>query len=213
MELKRNGKLSLSDFQGSVDTRHQKAAQDFVLLWGEMASSWGINRTMAQIHALLYISDEPLDTDEIMARLAISRGNANMNLRTLMNWDLIRKVHQMGSRKDFYTSEKDVWKMAALIIQERMKREIRPVRVSLERSLQGLVGHRMIDQQPNPTMLPPVKEGLEAKDQVLAERLYNFIVLLQLFERFTDAVLPVIQTQQVEQIKQLSELAERLHAS
>src|SRR3712207_4865863 len=76
-----------------LSRRHQEAQERFILFWGEMASSWWINRTMAQIHALLYASEAPLDTDEIMERLQISRGNANMNLRSLTNWDLVRKTH------------------------------------------------------------------------------------------------------------------------
>jgi len=87
---------------------HKEALDQFVLLWGEMASAWGINKTMAQIHALLYVEANPLDTDAIMSQLDISRGNANMNLRNLLKWQLIHKVHFKGSRKDYYTAEKEV---------------------------------------------------------------------------------------------------------
>ena len=78
--------------------QYQAALERFIVFWGEMASNWGINRTMAQIHALLYVSEEALDTDRIMERLQISRGNANMNLRSLMSWSLVYKVPVEGSR-------------------------------------------------------------------------------------------------------------------
>ena len=95
--------------------RYEQASEQFVLLWGEMASAWGINKTMAQIHALLYAESEPLDTDTIMDKLHISRGNANMNLRNLVQWQLVNKVHFTGKRKDFYTAEKDVWNIVAVL--------------------------------------------------------------------------------------------------
>ncbi|MDZ7681329.1 MAG: hypothetical protein U5J63_06325 [Fodinibius sp.] len=85
---------------------HEEALEQFILLWGEMASAWGINHTMAQIHALLYAESDPLDTDAIMEQLDISRGNANMNLRNLLQWQLIHKVHFKGKRRDYYTAEK-----------------------------------------------------------------------------------------------------------
>src|SRR5690554_3428848 len=105
---------------------HQQAIEQFVLLWGEMASAWGINKTMAQIHALLYAEGEPLHTDSIMEQLSISRGNANMNLRNLLQWNLIHKVHFKGQRKDYYTAEKDVWNIVAILVHERQQREITP---------------------------------------------------------------------------------------
>ena len=121
------------DPSSNLSERHALALEEFVLLWGEMANSWGINRTMAQIHALLYVSEDPLDTDAVMTQLQISRGNANTNLRHLVNWNLIRKVHQKGSRRDYFVAEKDVWKIASTVIQERQKREIIPIRAKLER--------------------------------------------------------------------------------
>ena len=125
--------LSHSDDDAPIDlsARHQSALDEFVRLWGEMASQWGINRTMALIHALLYASSDPLDTDAIMERLAISRGNANMNLRALLDWGLVRKTHQAGSRKDFYEAEQDVWRITTTIIEERQRREIAPVQRAL----------------------------------------------------------------------------------
>lgn len=103
------------------------AAQDqFVLEWGRMSSSWGINRTMAQIHALLLITGTPHTVDEIMDRLVISRGNASMSLRNLMEWGIVQRFRRPGDRKDTYLSESDPWSMFARVARERKRREIDP---------------------------------------------------------------------------------------
>lgn len=91
-----------------------------------MSSSWGINRTMAQIHALLFVSGTPLEVNEIMDRLHISRGNASMNLRELMEWGLVRRFRRPGDRKDTYLSETDPWQMFGRVVRERKRREIDP---------------------------------------------------------------------------------------
>jgi DNA-binding transcriptional regulator GbsR (MarR family) len=104
-----------------------KARNDFVSHWGTMGSAWGINRTMAQIHALLMTSERPLTTDEVMADLEISRGNAHQNLRELVDWGLVRTVIRKGERKEYFESEKDVWKMFCTIARARKRREIEPV--------------------------------------------------------------------------------------
>ncbi|HLP00343.1 MAG TPA: MarR family transcriptional regulator [Fimbriimonas sp.] len=104
-----------------------RAAQDlFVLEWGRMSSSWGINRTMAQIHALLFVTGEALEVNEIMDRLQISRGNASMNLRELMDWGIVRRFRQPGDRKDTYLSETDPYQMFLRVVRERKRREIDP---------------------------------------------------------------------------------------
>lgn len=103
------------------------AAQDqFILEWGRMSSSWGINRTMAQIHALLFVTAQPLEVNEIMDRLQISRGNASMNLRELMDWGVVRRFRQPGDRKDTYITETDPYQMFIRIVKERKRREIDP---------------------------------------------------------------------------------------
>lgn len=104
----------------------QRAQDQFILEWGRMSSSWGINRTMAQIHALLFISGVPLEVNEIMDRLQISRGNASMNLRELMDWGVVRRFRQPGDRKDTYISETDPYQMFVRIVKERKRREIDP---------------------------------------------------------------------------------------
>ena len=104
-----------------------EAKQKFIEAWGKLGSEWGINRTMAQVHALLLISAEALTTEEIMETLSISRGNANMTLRDLINWGLIEKQHKAGERKEYFYAEKDTWNIARQVVKERRKRELDPV--------------------------------------------------------------------------------------
>jgi DNA-binding transcriptional regulator GbsR (MarR family) len=99
----------------------------FIQAWGTLGSEWGINRTMAQVHALLLISPNALCTEDIMEQLNVSRGNANMNLRELMNWTLINKELVPGDRKEYFIAEKDIWEIARIIARERKRREIEPV--------------------------------------------------------------------------------------
>ncbi len=110
----------------------EKAQEKFINAWGGLGSSWGINKTMAQIHALMLISSKPLTTDDIMDRLKISRGNANMNVRALIDWGLVEKISVTGERKEFFEAEKDIWEVARRVARERRKREIEPVRRLLE---------------------------------------------------------------------------------
>lgn len=104
-----------------------EARQEFIDTWGLMATNWGINKTMGQIHALLLVSTKPLNTDEIMDTLDISRGNVHLNVITLIEWELIKKIKVEGSRKDFYEAEKDLWTVLTRIIKERKKKELEPM--------------------------------------------------------------------------------------
>lgn len=104
-----------------------EARQKFIEAWGKLGSEWGINRTMAQVHALLLISPEALTTEEIMEQLSISRGNANMTLRDLIGWGLIEKQHRPGERKEYFFADMDVWNIARQVAKERRKRELEPV--------------------------------------------------------------------------------------
>jgi DNA-binding transcriptional regulator GbsR (MarR family) len=104
-----------------------EAKEKFIQTWGGLGSQWGINKTMAQLHALLFIASEPLSTEDIMDTLQISRGNVNMNVRELIDWGLVQRVNKTGERKDYYNAEKDVWKIAKLIVRERKKRELEPI--------------------------------------------------------------------------------------
>lgn len=99
----------------------------FIVQWGALGTAWGINRTMAQINALLLISSKPLTTDEVMERLSISRGNAHSNLKELVNWGVCRTVIKHGDRKEYFESEKDPWKLFVIVIKERKRREIDPI--------------------------------------------------------------------------------------
>ena len=105
---------------------HEAKAQ-FISAWGGFGSNWGINRTMAQIHALLLVSPQPVSADEVMKELNISRGNANMNLRELINWGLVDRVMIVGERREFFTAEKDIWIVARTIVKERKRRELEPM--------------------------------------------------------------------------------------
>lgn len=104
----------------------KKAREEFVAQWGALGTQWGINRTMAQIHALLVTSPEPLSTDEVMEQLEISRGNAHTNLKELVSWGLVRIVVRKGERREYFEAEKDVWQMFTIISRERKRREIEP---------------------------------------------------------------------------------------
>ena len=104
-----------------------EAKEKFVQSWGTLASQWGINRTMAQIHSLLLVTANPISAEEVMEALNISRGNANMNLRALIDWGLVRKEHKSGERKEFFVAEKDIWEVARKVVAERKKREWEPV--------------------------------------------------------------------------------------
>src|SRR5215470_3208648 len=99
----------------------------FVDLWDTMSSLWGISPTMARIHGLLYITGAALSMDDIMARLAISRGNVSMNLSKLVEWGLVRRVHRRGDRREYYESLSDVWEMFTLVAAQRKRREIDPI--------------------------------------------------------------------------------------
>ncbi|MFZ4929485.1 GbsR/MarR family transcriptional regulator [Chryseobacterium sp. Mn2064] len=109
-----------------------EAKEKYIQTWGTFATNWGINRTMAQVHALLLASDKPLSTDEVMEQLEISRGNANMNLRGLIDWGIVKKELIKGDRKEYFVAEKDVWYLFKQITKERRKREIEPVISFLE---------------------------------------------------------------------------------
>lgn len=178
--------------------RSREAVDRFVSLWGEMASTWGINRTMAKIHALLYCAEQPLNTDQIMERLNVSRGNANMNLRSLVDWELVTKTRRSDSRKDYYEAEKDVWQITARIIEERQRREVHPVRARLEECATLLVHEdESIDDRPE-------------AEQILHRRFSNLIDLVKVLEGVSEALLPLVRNEDVDQIEQLLRVALQL---
>ncbi len=108
--------------------------------WGEMGGYWGISRTMAEIHALLFVSGEALCTDDIMAQLHVSRGNASMNLRGLVDWGLVRRVHKLGDRKEYFEADTDVWQMFETITRERRRREVEPIITTIDRCIGMVAG-------------------------------------------------------------------------
>lgn len=111
----------------AVDEQLRRVQDEFIRRWGEMGQTWGINRTMAEIHALCYITAAPQCTDDVMERLNISRGNASMSLRALCDWGIIRRYHKRGERREYFESLSDVWEMFSIIAAERKRREMDPV--------------------------------------------------------------------------------------
>jgi DNA-binding transcriptional regulator GbsR (MarR family) len=146
-------------------TALEKAQEQFILEWGRMSSNWGINRTMAQIHALLFVSGVPLEVNEIMDRLQISRGNASMNLRELMDWGIVRRFRQPGDRKDVYISDTDPYQMFLRVVRERKRRELDPTADAIREVL---------------GMLPP--EGETEASQVLRRRLEALLEIFGLID-------------------------------
>ena len=106
---------------------YKEAKSRFIQAWGTLGSNWGINKAMAQIHALLLVTTAPLSAEEIMEELQMSRGNVNMNLRALMDWGIVKKEHRVGERREYFSTGKDVWELAKQISGERRRREIEPI--------------------------------------------------------------------------------------
>lgn len=106
--------------------KFEEAKSKFIQTWGALGSQWGINKTMAQIHALLMISPDPLSMEDIMEELHISRGNTSMNLRSLMDWGIVFKEYKPGERKEFFSAEGNIDELARKIAKERSRREIKP---------------------------------------------------------------------------------------
>lgn len=146
----------------------EEAKQQFIQTWGVLGSQWGINRTMAQIHALLLLSPKEMSAEEIMEELKISRGNANMNIRELIDWGLVEKTLIPGERKEFFIAEKDIWKVGMRIINERKKRELDPMITVLEK-------------------LKDVDDADDHKEE--ADAFYNTIGQLQKFTKQADKTL------------------------
>ncbi|HEU4754649.1 MAG TPA: MarR family transcriptional regulator [Armatimonadota bacterium] len=146
----------------------------FVLHWGEMANAWGINRTMGQIHALLYVSPAPLSAEEIMERLKISRGNASMNLRALEDWGIVQRVHFTGDRREYFRCVTDVWELFHILLRERKRREFDPTVRALQQFLHdaGQAG------------------GDEPALELYRQRMGALLGMLQTLERAGDRLLP-----------------------
>jgi DNA-binding transcriptional regulator GbsR (MarR family) len=142
--------------------------EKFIQSWGAFGSNWGINRTMAQIHALLLLAHEPLSAEDIMEELQISRGNANMNIRALVDWGLVHKELKSGERKEFFVAEKDMWLVVKKIIIQRKKKELEPM-------------IRVLDEM----------SGIQTKDPA-SEEFKKVVSELKLFSNKADATLDAL---------------------
>jgi len=169
------------------------ARREFVDLWGQMANHWGINRTMSQIHALLMISHEPLTAEQIMEELQISRGNVSMNLRDLINWGIVRRTSSPGDRRDFFTTEADVWSMFQVILRERKKRELDPLLTRLDECLASAGA------------APETPEDREAHE-IYTKRLTELRTFFNTFHRLASTVLDQPPGSLAKSIKMLDKL-------
>lgn len=164
----------------NVDQQLRTSQDLFIRRWGEMGQTWGINRTMAEIHALLYICGQPQCTDDVMARLNISRGNASMSLRALCDWGIIRRMHKRGERREFFESLGDVWEMFSIIAAERKRREMDPVletikqcqRMLAENSI-GKAGAKQEDVQLTIQKLRGMEEFMEVTNKIFQQFISN----------------------------------------
>jgi DNA-binding transcriptional regulator GbsR (MarR family) len=156
----------------------RQAKQAFIDIWGEMALSWGVSKSMTQIYAVLYVEAEPLSSDDIMARLAISRGNVNINLHKLLDWGLVHKVYQKGSRKTWFEAEKDIWQLTTKLIEARQNRELTPLSGRLEELAQAV--------EPNP--------GNPDEAEQFRRRMTDMARFIRHFDDWTQYLLPLLRT-------------------
>lgn len=164
---------------------YQEAKMSLIQAWGTLGSHWGINKTMAQIHALLLISPESLTTEQIMEELKISRGNANMNIRALVDWGLVHKSHKPGDRKEYFSSEKNMWETTRQIARERRKRELQPV-IKVLGEIQNLKDDHSAKTKELKTVTKELKFLVEKADSFLnmvtsfdQSRFFNFLLRLK----------------------------------
>ncbi len=134
----------------------------FILHWGEMGTRWGINRTVAQIHALLYLAPEPLNAEQIAETLSVARSNVSTSLKELQSWGIVRVVHALGDRRDHFESTKDVWEMFRVVLDERKRREIDPTLAVLRSCVADLSKDRKAEAYTRERL----KEMLEFFEQV-----------------------------------------------
>lgn len=146
----------------------QEAKNLLVRRWGEMGGYWGINRTMAEIHALLFVTRQSLCTDDIMEQLKISRGNASMNLRALVDWGLIERVHKLGDRKEYFQADTDVWHMFETIMRERRRREVEPIIATIDHCCKTVADASTQPASPDAEEIREFRRRIEALRRFLA---------------------------------------------
>src|SRR5687767_13463952 len=163
-----------------VQVKLREAQDTFIRRWGEMGQTWGINRTMAEIHALLYIVGQPLCTDDVMERLHISRGNASMSLRGLCDWGIVRRQHRRGERREYFESLSDVWEMFSIIAAERKRREMDPVLETIRQCQQmldeaslGKAAAKREDVQLTRQRLAGMEEFMEVTNKIFQQFIGN----------------------------------------
>jgi len=161
-----------------IPSHLRKVQDDFIRKWGEMGQVWGINRTMAEIHALLYITAQPVCTDDVMDRLHISRGNASMSLRALCDWSIIRRQHRRGERREYFEALHDVWEMFSIIAAERKRRELDPVLETIKQCIRDL------DEQGAGKSAPAADEQAKATRARLDQMEEFMSVTNKLFQQF-----------------------------
>ena len=142
----------------------EEIRQQFVQAWGVLGTSWGISRSMAQVHALLLLSKDELSTEEIMEELKLSRGNVNMVLRELVSWNLLYKQTKPGDRKEYFVAEHDIWQIAIRIITERKKREIIPAKQTVKVLMNNTADAKDADQVHIKNMLGELNSFIEQMD-------------------------------------------------
>ncbi|HEX8322690.1 MAG TPA: hypothetical protein VF595_02140 [Tepidisphaeraceae bacterium] len=149
-----------------VPSNLRKVQDDFIRKWGEMGQVWGINRTMAEIHALLYVTATPQCTDDVMERLHISRGNASMSLRALCDWGIIRRQHRRGERREYFESLSDVWEMFSIIAAERKRREMDPVLETIKQCRRDL-DEAVLGKAANEPAVIATRERLDSMEEFM----------------------------------------------
>jgi DNA-binding transcriptional regulator GbsR (MarR family) len=149
----------MSEPSKASQTTLTPVAQKFILHWGEMGTKWGINRTVAQVHALLFLAPKPVPADEIAETLSVARSNVSTSLRELQGWGIVRVVHVLGDRRDHFETSKDVWEIFRVVSEERKRREIDPTLRVLNECVQEL--------KSNPQSDAYTRERLESMQEFL----------------------------------------------
>lgn len=167
----------------------------FIAAWGQMGTAWGVSRTMAEVYALLYITGEPLNTDDVMERLRISRGNASMSLRSLVEWGLVSRAHKRGDRKEYFLAEQDPWALSRKVMRERLRREVLPLLATLHelrdsttkdrapRQDLPAAGLRLAEETEQPSAAGADKPVTAAEVRALNDRIDALLELVQTIER------------------------------